>query len=721
MTGTSALEPRPQSPQRVELHESAIRLSDALSQLADGRSAPYDPLAARLAISEAMEAWPGPESEQWSRWVAEAGRSLGLRVRPVDASWRQAQEWVHGSGQLLTRAEPGHFVALLGPSGRKMLYTLVPSNEKPQPIGARQLVRTLGQDLDTVRRWVVIEPDYIGPDARSQIQDHHHDHDDHHHHGLPPIRRLMALLKPEMTDIWVLAVYAMVLSLLGLSTPIAVESLVGVVAFGRFFQPVLVISIILGVFLLFAAVTRMLQAWVAEILQRRIFARTVADLAWRLPRVDMHQCDREFGPELTNRFFDVITIQKAVSTLLLDGLTIVLAAGVGMVVLASYHPFLLGFDLFLLALIAFTIFILGRGAIRSAVDESVIKYRTAAWLEDLTRCPAAFRTEGAGEYAMQASDRLTSEYLLARQDHFTVLFRQLSFALLLQAVASTALLGLGGWLVIQGQLTLGQLVAAELIVAIILGSVAKLGKHMETFYDLCAAVDKVGVLLDLPLEREDGTLATGWEGAAEVRFCGLEPKPHIVPLNETIGPCERVALYGPSCTGKSSVLEYCFGSRVAAHGYVELDGTDVRDIRPEALRRHVALAASIEVLDASIEENVRLGRAEITDLGIRDALRRAGVLEDILSLHKGLKTRLGRNGRPLSGSQLSRLMIARALAGRPRLLLISGLLDGLSDEDLAHVANSIPGDDCTLIVSTGQKRVTDYLDRVIVLERAHAS
>ena len=256
-------------------------------------------------------------------------------------------------------------------------------------------------------------------------------------------------------------------------------------------------------FLTFAAALRGLLSYVVEILQRRLFVRLVADLAYRLPRVRGTAFDGMHAPELVNRFFEIVTVQKAASSLLLDAVSIILQTFVGMAVLAFYHPFLLGFDLVLLMLIAFITFGLGRGAVKTAVNESIAKYAVGAWLEELVRHPTAFKLHSGHQFALDRSDRLTVDYLDARKKHYRIVLRQLLFALGLQATVATALLGLGGWLVIQGQLTLGQLVAAELIVTVIVGSFAKMGKHLESFYDLLASMDKLGHLFDLPTERHD--------------------------------------------------------------------------------------------------------------------------------------------------------------------------------------------------------------------------
>ncbi|MEZ6044035.1 MAG: ABC transporter transmembrane domain-containing protein [Planctomycetaceae bacterium] len=240
------------------------------------------------------------------------------------------------------------------------------------------------------------------------------------------------------------------------------------------------------------------------------------------------ETEKHHLPELVNRFFEVVTLQKVTAQLLLDGIGLILSTVIGMAVLAFYHPWLLGFDLFLLASIAFIIFVLGYGAVDSAIKESKNKYYMAAWLEDIASAPIAFRTFGGHDFALNEADRLISNYILSRRTHFRILIRQIIFALGLQAVASTLLLGLGGWLVITGELTLGQLVAAELIVTVIVGAFAKIGKHMESFYDLLAAVDKLGNLFDLKLDRQDGIVSLGKTGPVEVLFHNIS---YAVPGN----------------------------------------------------------------------------------------------------------------------------------------------------------------------------------------------
>ncbi len=353
---------------------------------------------------------------------------------------------------------------------------------------------------------------------------------------------------------------------------------------------------------------RALITFIVEVLQRRLFVRVVEDLAYRLPRVRQQAFDSQYGPELTNRFFDVVTVQKSLSVLLLDGIAILLQTVIGMAVLAFYHPFLIGFDVVLLVMIAFIIFVLGRGAVSTAIDESRAKYAVGAWLEELARHPTAFKLNAGTQFALDRADQLAVNWLDARRTHFRIVMRQILFALGLQALAATALLGLGGWLVILGELTLGQLVAAELIVMIIVGSFAKLGKYTESYYDLLASVDKLGHLFDLPTESHDKLFHLREDVPATVKLRDVTYEfghhPVLEDLNFELSPGESVAVVGGAGCGKSTLVDLLCGIRQPSSGHVELDGIDLRELRPDSLREHVSAAGAVEIFHGSIDENV---------------------------------------------------------------------------------------------------------------------
>ena len=534
----------------------------------------------RRAFRDAMDAFPDSEADGWWRWSIESLGSLGKKAKVIDGSLANALTLIDEGAALILHT-PGtseEWLAVAGPVGRKFRVIDDPSKTASRRVSRRGLRAALKKFADPQGhiRFVALEPGFGRHPGQQSLEDH-----------ISPFGRLRALLQPEAKDILTVFIYALIVGLLTLATPIAVEALVNTVAFGRFLQPVVVLALLLFMFLAFSGAIRAVQTIIVEIIQRRLFARVAGDLAYRLPRVRIKELDDAYAPELVNRFFDVVTVQKVSAQLLLEGIGLVLSAIVGMTVLAFYHPWLAGFDVVLLAMIALVVFVLGRGAVESSIKESKKKYAMAAWLEDIARCPVAFRTDGGSEFALERADRVIHDYLFARKKHFRILMQQILFALGLQALASTALLGIGGWLVVSGELTLGQLVAAELIVAVIVGSVAKLGKHMESFYDLLAAVDKLGHLFDLGIERTDGVLTAPTSGPACVELTHLCFSPRSsASVNWKFEAGESVAIVGNAGSGKSRLCDVIYGLRLAESGHLAIDGSDPRDLRPDGTHGH---------------------------------------------------------------------------------------------------------------------------------------
>jgi putative ABC transport system ATP-binding protein len=544
---------------------------------------------------------------------------------------------------------------------------------------------------------------------------------DHHAH-LPPFHRLVELIRAERGDLWLILGLAVGAGLLALAPPVAVQALVNTVAMGGLGQPLAVLATILFIFLAFSGAVHVLESYLVEIVQRRIFVRLAADLAHRLPRVSWEVHERHHGAELVNRFFDVLTVQKAGSSLLLDGVTTVMQAIIGLVLLAFYHPFLLAFDIVLLAGIVFIMFVLSRGAVTTAIGESLAKYAMVAWLEEIARNPRTFKSDGGPDLAIERADRLAHDYLAAKRGHYRVLLRQTIGSVSLYAVASTALLAIGGYLVIEGQLTLGQLVAAELIVSTVLASLIKFGKHLESFYDLMAGVDKIGHLLDLPMERERGA-APDFTGPVALTVRGLSfahgaKRTVFSKLDFAVRPGERVALFGGHGSGKSTLADLLYGLRQPEEGHIEIDGVDLGSLRLNALRSGVALVGRMEIVEDSLFENVRLGRAHVEPEEVERALDAVGLLEDAMDLPEaGLDTDLGPNGGPLSAAQTRLLLLARAIAGRPALLIVDGLLDEMDEAGRSRAAAALLAADApwTLLVLTCDAAVAALCERRVDL------
>ena len=544
---------------------------------------------------------------------------------------------------------------------------------------------------------------------------------DHHAH-MPPLRRLIELMRADHADLWLILGLALGSGLLALASPVAVQALVNTVAMRGMGQPLLVLSTILFFLLAFAGAVHVLQSYLVEIVQRRIFVRLATDLAYRLTRVHSDAYEHHHGPELVNRFFDVLTVQKAGSSLLLEGLGTAVQTLIGLIVLAFYHPFLLAYDVVLLLAIVFIIFVLGRGGVVTSIQESLSKYALVAWLEIIAGNMQTFKFNGGPEFAVKRTDTLALDYLTAKRKHYRIMLRQIIGSVTLYAVASTALLAIGGYLVIEGHLTLGQLVAAELIVSAVLVSLIKFGKHLEGYYDLMAGADKIGHLLDLPLEREQGVkpvMAGPVSLAAHDLSSGFGSKrPLFSNFNLLVQPGEKVGLFGGHGSGKSTLAALLCGLRQPGKGRIEINGVDLGNLRLEALRNRIAMVGRAEFFQDSLLENVRLGRPELSQDEIKQALDAVGLLDEIASLSEdGLDTDISPSGAPLSAAQGLLLLMARAIAGRPALLILDGTLDEMDDAVLRRIVPVLFAVDApwTLLVLTASPKVAALCGRVVEL------
>ncbi|MBK6848144.1 MAG: ATP-binding cassette domain-containing protein [Proteobacteria bacterium] len=662
----------------------------------------------------------GLDGPSWPSALVERASELGVEARELQLSVRDAVQLVDAQAPLLacTTTDGGgaRWLLITARRGQRLRTVVIQHGAvRHRTLSAADLAALL--ELDGARQptaWLALESALpLEPLGAGQ-------------EGVAtppsPLRRLRAALALERETLWALGVYAAFAGLLALAMPLTVQALVNTIAFGGLLQPLVVLTLLLLVGLVLAGGLRVLQSVVIEQLQRRVLVRTVVDLAARLPRVRVGALEQCYAPELVNRFFEVVTLQKATATLLLDGLDLSLAVVIGIVILSFYHPLLLAFSVLLVVTLVGIVLLGGRGAIASSIDESHAKYAIAAWLEELARLPLTFRSRRAARTAAAHADALACSYLRARGGHFRHVLRQIVGLIGLQVLFSSALLAVGGALVFKGQLALGQLVAAELIVALVVASLSKFGKQLETFYDLTAAIDKLGKLIDLPLERAAGDPARGGAGAASValenlRLSGLGCSEQALSLRIAAG--ERLGVTGPSGSGKSQLLDAIYGLRAPREGgRIIVDGVDLRTVDLPQLRQGLVLLRGAQVITGTIGDNLRLQGGEQSPAALNDVLERVGLLPLIQRLPEGLDTSLGSEGAPLSAGQQVRLAVAGALLGAPRLLLVDGLLDALDRPARAALIELLAATDapCTLVIVSQHDDVLRRCDRTLALD-----
>lgn len=491
--------------------------------------------------------------------------------------------------------------------------------------------------------------------------------------------------------------YAIAVGALTLLMPIAVQTLVNTVAFGTLTQPLLVLSLVLLIALGMSSVFSALSTWTVEVIERRFFLRWYLDISSRMSRLARAHENRE---ELVNRLFEVYAAQKSMRSLLVGGLEAILTIAVGLIVLSLYHPILAAFSVMLTLALWFSLSVLGRHGFELARVESVAKYALVARLEEL----------GIGHRAVASSRRLVRDadaraktYLKARSDHFRVVFRQRIALWTLQAISMASLLAAGGWLVMQGELTLGQLVAAELIVSGLGLSIAKLGVYVDTAYDLHASAAKLS-----HLRHGLETVPPGDAGAT------LDRGPWSLRLSEggrdTRVDGGGVLLVDGDEFAQSELLYELLLECPTRSRSIMLSDVNVQDVQHESTRAQICFVGRDEVFTGTVFDNASWSGSGKPD---RDQVRKALAR---LGFHGALDQELDRSGSPLTSSDLARIGLARALVSDAALVVLDHTLDAFEPEEAARLLDALRG--TTRVVLTGRRDFSDLSPTRLTLPAA---
>ena len=539
-----------------------------------------------------------------------------------------------------------------------------------------------------------------------------------------PVDRLLELLLLEKGNIVLVYAYATLVGLLSLTLPLGVQAIIGLVSGGLFLQPVVLLIgfVVLGT--LATGVLQVLQLSAVERIQQRIFARIALEFSIRVPRVRTEAAWATDLPERMNRFFEVVTIQKSLGKLLTGTTTALLQVIFGLLLLTFYHPYFTLFGLGLVGLLWLIIRLTGPRGLVTSQMESAYKYRTAHWLEEVARSVVAFKAAGRATPALERMDGQVAGYLHYRERHFRVLVIQAMAAIGFKTLVTGALLILGSVLVIDRQITLGQFVAAELVIVTVLAGIEKLVGSLAEVYDVMTSVDKLGAITDLPLETTVGLpLPDGASGlAVEVEglrytYPGAE-RPALANIAFRLAPGARVAVTGPDGSGETTLLAAVSGLLDGVEGTVLLDGMTLRDLEPAAVRDRIGVVlGSAGLFEGTIEDNVTLGRAGLGTAAVVEALSRVGAHATVQRLPEGLRTVIENGGRGLPSTLRVRLLLARATVHRPRLLLVDECLatvEPAARQELIDVLTA-PDAPWSLLIVSHTRDLLAACDRVLVL------
>ncbi len=507
------------------------------------------------------------------------------------------------------------------------------------------------------------------------------------------------IVGPDTPYLRLAMVYGVAISLLSLATPISVQLLINSVANTALPAPLWTLAGLLLVLLLFVAGLSAMRFWVMALFERRFFARVVAEITERAVHAQNPFFADQNRGDLFNRYFDLVVVQKAVPSLVIGAFTIILQSAVGLVVTSFYHPFFLAFNALLILLVLAIWTIWSRGSIRSAVALSHAKHEAARWLESLGGSNGFYKSSRHLDFAMDRSEAVTATYVDRHERYFRYSFAQTVAFLLLYAFASAALLALGGNLILRGELSIGQLVAAELILSGVFYGVSQLGWYLDTLYDLIASAEELSLLFAIPQEQAAATAGQA-PGDGAVRLEAVEVEGARFDFSLAAG--EQLVTLADG--GAERLLAMVLKRHIVPErGLVTVGGADMATFDMYLLRSAVVVLDRPTIVEVTIREYLLLAAAAGSDPGgMLEVLDAVGLRERVAQFPHGLDTPLAASGYPLAIGEVVALKLASALLVRPRVLMLSQLCDLIPAERLADVLRRLKAAGTTTLLCTGR-------------------
>lgn len=542
-----------------------------------------------------------------------------------------------------------------------------------------------------------------------------------------PIRRFFRMLSLDRKEIGFIYIYAIFNGIINLSLPLGIQAIIGLTLANEISSSWIVLIVVVTLGTAIAGVMQILQVSLTEKLQQRVFARSAFEFAWRLPRLKLEELTEYYPPELVNRFFDTQNVQKGLPKILIDFSQAILQILFGILLLSFYHPFFVFFGIGLSTILFLIIRVTGPRGLQTSLQESDYKYKVAYWLEEIARTLTSFKLSGETDLAVDRTNDLVRSYLISRKRHFKVLILQYANIVGFKTIVTAGLLILGSILLINRQINLGQFVASEIIIILVISSVEKLVLSAETVYDVLTAMEKLGKITDLPLERhtgidfEDEDLKMPMILKVKDMSFSFPGDSHasISQLTFEANPGESICISGANGSGKSLALSLVSGLYENYSGLISYNDIPIKNYDPITFRGHIGDCLHQKVLfRGTVMDNLAMGRPGITMESIRWTLEKLELTEFVHSLPDGLNTELVPEGPRLPESISRKLILARSITKRPRMLVMDDFLRSLDPGERDRISTFLTS--CplwTLVAATNDRILASKCDRVYVMSQ----
>jgi ABC-type bacteriocin/lantibiotic exporter with double-glycine peptidase domain len=532
-----------------------------------------------------------------------------------------------------------------------------------------------------------------------------------------PFNRIVNLVNLHKKEVVSIYLFSMLSGLIDLSLPLGVQTIIGLVMGATMVSSiyVLIFLVVLGVLLV--GILQLNQMKIIETIQQRVFTSYAYNFADTITRLDLKKMDHYFIPEKVNRFFDTINIQKGFAKLLLDIPIATVQIAFGILLLSLYHPLFILLGIFLIVLLVLIFNLTSKRGIATSIQESNYKYEVVGFFNEIGRTLKSFKFSQGSDMNFKKTNEQTRGYLEARTQHFHVLLFQYKTLIFFKVSLTVLMLTLGTYLLIEQQLNIGEFIAAEIVILMVIGAVEKLITSLDSAYDVITGLEKIASVTESPLEHS-GTMELNAEKGIDVQLADFsfsfdEDKKVLDSISLHLKPGQKVCVTGPEGSGKSMLLRILTGNYQDFQGSFQINHFPIHNYSLKSLRKNTGiLLHGQEIFGGTLWENISLGQKEITGEVILAKALQLG-FEDILShFPAGFESVIEPIGKKTPQTIVRKILLLRALCGDKKLLLLEEPWAGMETKNKEIIKKhllSLPKDITVVVVSDDAdfSRMTD--------------
>jgi ABC-type branched-subunit amino acid transport system ATPase component len=535
-------------------------------------------------------------------------------------------------------------------------------------------------------------------------------------------RKLVAILQLDKKEVSAIYIYAILAGLVQLVTPLGIQSIIGFVMAGALSTSIVVLItvVVLGVFLNGLFQIRQLQ--IIEKIKQKIYTRDALSFADKIPHLNIEKLDNYYLPELVNRFFDTITLQKGIEKILLEIPAAFIQILFGIILLSLYHPVFIAFGIVLVVLLYVILATtLPKGFTKNLLA-SDYKYKTAAWLQELARVVKTFKYAKKTSLHIEKTDELVSNYLIARTSYFKILLTQFWSLVAFKIIITAAMLIVGVYLLLNQQINIGQFIAADIVILAVISSVEKLILTLDKAYDTLTAIEKLDKIKSAELESAGNETIAGSNGMKidfkNVSFNYPNGKNVLNEINVEIQSGEKVLIVGNSGSGKSTLLRLLTGTFTNFSGAIRINNVALGSYAIDSLRSNTGvLISQQDIFQGTIRDNITMGDSGVNNEELYQLTKSTGLESFIGGLEIGFDTDIDPAGKKLPEKIKQGILLARALFSRKTLLLLENPFDGLDTTAIESVREMMAKlENVTMLVTAGSNSHQEIFDKIIYLQ-----